>query len=213
MTSFTGLKGLRCSLLQVVGIQFMLGALFLFYGRTGRLQYFLWSAIFVPLALFAAWLLLCLTPVFGGGEPSFALSFFAIVGLPLVIFLWAEFSLQATRVRDIGWRPGIIIPALIAINLVNVLLDYVVGIKTFDIVFYAINIIATLVFQFTPSDAGDMFPPFATPRGAPQGQDASGRRSPAAPAAVNRQSSPQSFGQRRPTYPGEKVPFGRRGLT
>lgn len=191
----------------------MLGALFLFYGRIGRLQYFLWSAIFAPLALFAVWLLLSFTSVFEEGEQSAALSFFAIFGLPLVVFLWAELSLQATRVRDIGWRPGIIIPALIAINLVNVWLDYVVGMRTFDLVFYAINIVATLVFQFTPTDAGDRFPPFANPDGPSEGRDVSGRRAPAVTTPVSRQSSPQSIGQRRPTYPGEKVPFGRRGLT
>lgn len=192
----------------------MLGPLFLFYGRIGRLQYFLWSAIFVPLSLCAVWLLLyLLTPAYGGGVGSFALSFFAVFGLPLLIFLWAEFSLQATRIRDIGWRPGIVIPALLAVNFLNGVLDYGAGIRTFDIVFYAINIIATLVFQFTPSDAGDMFPPFSGSGSSAEGRDTSGLRSPAAPAAVNRQSSPQSFGQRRPTYPGEKVPFGRRGLT
>ncbi len=192
----------------------MLGPLFLFYGRIGRLQYFLWSAIFVPLALCAAWLLLYwLTPASGGGLSTWQLTFFAIFGVPLLVFLWAEFSLQTTRIRDIGWRPGILIPALLAINCVNGLLDYGAGIRIFDLVFFAINIIATLVLQFTPSDVGGIFPPRTGPERSPEGRDTVGRQFREAPAAVGRPSSPQPFGQRRAGYPGEKVPFGRRGLT
>ncbi|WP_370677442.1 hypothetical protein [Pleomorphomonas sp. PLEO] len=139
--------------------------------------------------------------------------FFTILILPFAVFSWVELSLQAVRVRDIGWKSGIIIPILLAINVGNLMLAYAFETRIFDVVSYAINTLAMLIFQFTPSDGEDMFSAFVIP-GLPLPNlrwDVFRRNRVEAPAPINRKPRQQPFEAHR--YPREKVPFGRRGLT
>jgi uncharacterized membrane protein YhaH (DUF805 family) len=93
----------------------MLEYVFSFRGRINRLQYFLGvlglATTLVILALVAFFALL------GGRRPESLASvllpaaLFALVALPL--FLWISLSLQARRLRDIGWNPIFVIPGVI----------------------------------------------------------------------------------------------------
>jgi uncharacterized membrane protein YhaH (DUF805 family) len=72
----------------------MLGFLFGFNARLGRMHYFLAT---IGLAVVTAW-------------PTIA---------AMVFFGWATLTLQAMRIRDIGWDPVCVIPAWIALVIVD----------------------------------------------------------------------------------------------
>ncbi|MGJ5176121.1 DUF805 domain-containing protein [Bradyrhizobium oligotrophicum] len=99
----------------------MLGFIFGFNMRLGRLQYFLASlglgAVFTILAVVMVMGLAGATTQNSGA--AFGWPIIAMIGL----FLIANLMLQAMRFRDIGWDPVCVIPAWIAI----MVLDYVVA--------------------------------------------------------------------------------------
>ncbi len=98
----------------------MLGFLFGFNARLGRMHYFL-STIGLAVVMTAV---------------CFAIAGYAVQsipsGMPLspglmawplivtgVVFAWMTFTLQSMRIRDIGWDPVCVIPAWIAILIVD----------------------------------------------------------------------------------------------
>ena len=98
----------------------MLGFLFGFNARLGRMQYFL-----ATIALAVVMTAICFAIAgslfqYGTREvlPSEALHSWPVI-LPAVFFGWATFTLQSMRVRDIGWDPVCVIPAWIAILIVD----------------------------------------------------------------------------------------------
>ncbi|MGJ4906237.1 DUF805 domain-containing protein [Bradyrhizobium sp. HKCCYLS2058] len=99
----------------------MLGFIFGFNMRLGRLHYFLASlglgAVFVVLAIVMAVGLAAVSPQSSALAISWPI--IAMIGL----FLTANLMLQAMRFRDIGWDPVCVIPAWIAV----MVLDYVVA--------------------------------------------------------------------------------------
>ncbi|MDE1995087.1 MAG: DUF805 domain-containing protein, partial [Rhizobiaceae bacterium] len=99
----------------------MIGNLFCFSGRIGRLRFFLWSVVFVPVAFFLMLLFLTLLFALGfhfDGSKTTAL----MILLPvLAVFFWTQLSLQVARIRDIGWKPLIIITALLLIDVADVI--------------------------------------------------------------------------------------------
>lgn len=187
----------------------MLGNLFLFSGRIGRFQYFLWRIILVPV-LTALALRMLAAPASGSSLDS---GDGAILLLVYGLSFWTEFSLEAARIRDIGWRPGLTILGLLVINGVILAIDFCFPVWSaqthfFGIFYTLFNAFVAGLFLLMPS-AGDSFiPRFSSPeagrdlprQGRPEPQV---RRSPFQAMPVSSQ----------PAYRHEKVPFGRRGAT
>ena len=191
----------------------MLGSLFLFSGRVGRLRYFLWSLILVPLVFFVSSFVLPLLFALGSDFSSPGAALFTVAIIPLFVFGWVELSLQATRIRDIGWNPWVVVPASFAFSAIHLLLDYAFQTEIFSIVSYVVNLLITLACLFVPTDGNNMFSGFAIPgiSLSASGSETSGGNRPK--PSANRQPQQSVPGSSRPTYPGEKAPFGRRGLT
>src|SRR3978361_990448 len=101
----------------------MLGFLFGFNARLGRMHFFL-----ATIALAVAMTVIC----FGIAGYIFrtrtggTLSDAALMTWPVIAaglgFAWVTFTLQSMRIRDIGWDPVCVIPAWIAILIVDKLL-------------------------------------------------------------------------------------------
>jgi uncharacterized membrane protein YhaH (DUF805 family) len=106
----------------------MLGFLFGFNARIGRLQYFLGSvalAIFMTMIIFAITSSAIHGSIGAHGAHGSAREFVASLKWPLIgvgaIFLLISFMLQSMRFRDIGWDPVCVIPAWIAIVVIDAL--------------------------------------------------------------------------------------------
>jgi uncharacterized membrane protein YhaH (DUF805 family) len=102
----------------------MLGFLFGFNARIGRLQYFLGSvglAIFMTMVIFA----IAFSAVHGspGLHGSAGEILLTQLKWPLIavgaIFLLMSFMLQSMRFRDIGWDPVCVIPGWIALVVID----------------------------------------------------------------------------------------------
>lgn len=195
----------------------MLGYLFLFYGRMGRLQYALWAWLFVPLIFILAIIVGGLVIAFGFGlhYDDLKTAMFALAGLLFAVLAWMELSLQAVRIRDIGWKPGVIVPMVIALNFVDLGVAYAIPALADDrglhtIVPSVLGVLYYAVLLFTPTDGQEILPFIIPGLSLPRvNLGFLHRQRPELPV----QSKPrqQSLEERR--YPREKVPFGRRGLT
>jgi uncharacterized membrane protein YhaH (DUF805 family) len=101
----------------------MLGFLFGFNARLGRLHYF-----FATIGLAVVMTIICfaIAQHLIHSVPSAALSSAALMTWPtlaaIVFFMWMTFTLQSMRIRDIGWDPVCVIPAWIAILIVDKLI-------------------------------------------------------------------------------------------
>jgi uncharacterized membrane protein YhaH (DUF805 family) len=104
----------------------MLGYLFGFNARIGRLHYFLSS---VALAVAMTVVIFALTMTAFRGIPKATHVSYDQVGWPLLtvaaIFILMTFSLQSMRFRDIGWDPVCVIPGWIALAVI----DHMVAIR------------------------------------------------------------------------------------
>jgi uncharacterized membrane protein YhaH (DUF805 family) len=98
----------------------MLGFLFGFNDRLGRLHYFLSTiglAVVMTAVCFAiASYAIQNTP--GGTDPSVGLIAWPAI-VSILVFLWITFTLQSMRIRDIGWDPVCVIPVWIALLIVD----------------------------------------------------------------------------------------------
>jgi uncharacterized membrane protein YhaH (DUF805 family) len=99
----------------------MLDFLFSFRGRIGRLRYFLGSmALSMPLVLMIVGIIGVVVSA-GGGKlpliPLLVMALFAVVSIP--VFLYSSLSMQARRIRDIGWNPLYVIPAWIGVGVID----------------------------------------------------------------------------------------------
>jgi uncharacterized membrane protein YhaH (DUF805 family) len=98
----------------------MLGFLFGFNARLGRLQYFL-STIALAIGMTAICFAIA-SYVFHSG-PRGTLQSESLMTWPTFVaigfFGWMTFTLQCMRIRDIGWDPVCVIPAWIAILIVD----------------------------------------------------------------------------------------------
>jgi uncharacterized membrane protein YhaH (DUF805 family) len=101
----------------------MLGFLFGFNARLGRLHYF-----FATIGLAVVMTAICFAIVqhLVHSVPRAALSPAALMTWPTLaaigFFMWMTFTLQSMRIRDIGWDPVCVIPAWIAILIVDKLI-------------------------------------------------------------------------------------------
>ncbi|MBB5575800.1 DUF805 domain-containing protein [Rhizobium paranaense] len=195
----------------------MIGNLFCFQGRIGRLKYFLWGYIFLPGAIFLTMLILPFLFIFGFHFDGSKTTALMIVVPAVAVFLWTHLSLQVARIRDIGWNPMVIVPAMLSLDVVDVTVGYLfpalaLGTKHYTIVSEVINAVYTIALLFTPGD-GDyavpaiVFPEIPLPK-SKKGIFRSTRSDAATPAEPPRPSS----GMPRPADARGQVSFGRRGL-
>jgi uncharacterized membrane protein YhaH (DUF805 family) len=99
----------------------MLGFLFGFNARLGRLHYFLAT---IALAIIMTAICYGIATYFfqstprGMLSPENLLKFWPTI-VAIMFFGWASFTLQSMRIRDIGWDPVCVIPLWIAIAIVD----------------------------------------------------------------------------------------------
>lgn len=95
--------------------------LFSFYGRIGRLSYFVHSLILIVLGatLIVVLAVAATTALYlaGGNSTSSALMGVIAGVAGAVPIVWSSFALAAKRLRDIGLEPILTLPALIAFSL------------------------------------------------------------------------------------------------
>jgi uncharacterized membrane protein YhaH (DUF805 family) len=160
-----------------------LGFLFGFNARLGRMHYFLAT---IALAIVMTAICFVIAGSIFHGTPRGMLNPASLMTWPViwagVFFAWMTFTLQSMRVRDIGWDPVCVIPAWIAILIV----DHVVAGKIpawslgqergGTIVGALTNLGLLLALMFWPS--GDYESPgFDAPRGNPsRNMDAAAER-------------------------------------
>src|SRR5258708_37585646 len=98
----------------------MLGFLFGFNARLGRMHFFL-STIGLAVAMTAVCFVIAMSAVQhapAGTEPSIEFATWPVI-IAIVFFVWITFTLQSMRIRDIGWDPVCVIPAWIALLVVG----------------------------------------------------------------------------------------------
>jgi uncharacterized membrane protein YhaH (DUF805 family) len=98
----------------------MLGFLFGFNVRLGRLHYFLAT---IALAVVMTAICFAIASYAYQHNPRGTLTAASLMGWPtiaaIVLFALSSFTLQSMRIRDIGWDPVCVIPAWIAIAIVD----------------------------------------------------------------------------------------------
>lgn len=202
---------------RLVGTSCMIGNLFCFRGRIGRLKYFLWGFIFLPAILFLAMLILPLIFVFGHHFDRSNTTALMLLIPPVVVFLWAQLSLQAARIRDIGWKPLVIVPAMLSLGVVDLIIAYffpalALGTKHYTVISAVVNAVYTIALLFTPSDDDYAVPAFVFPEiplpKLRKGIFRSTRSDAVTPVKPPRPSS----GMPRPADARAQVSFGRRGV-
>jgi uncharacterized membrane protein YhaH (DUF805 family) len=102
----------------------MLGFIFGLNARLGRLHFFLATvvlAIVMTAICFAIAMLVLRTSSPGAIRPEDLTGSWAIIAA-MVVFGLATFTLQAMRIRDIGWDPVCVVPAWFALVVVDHLL-------------------------------------------------------------------------------------------
>jgi uncharacterized membrane protein YhaH (DUF805 family) len=136
----------------------MLGFLFGFNARLGRLNYFL-ATIGLAVVMTAICFVIA-SSIYRHG-PGGKLSPADLMGWPMiaamVLFGCASFTLQSMRIRDIGWDPVCVIPAWIAILVVDHLVAGKVHAWALDqdhhgtIIGALVNLVLFLALTFWPS--------------------------------------------------------------
>jgi uncharacterized membrane protein YhaH (DUF805 family) len=101
----------------------MLGFLFGFNARLGRLHYFLAT---IALAIVMTAICFAIASYIYHNAPRGTLQSESLMTWPtlvaIVFFAWMTFTLQSMRIRDIGWDPVCVIPAWIAIIIIDKLI-------------------------------------------------------------------------------------------
>ena len=99
-----------------------MSSFFTFRGEIGRLR-FLLSCLTLGGGLVLTFVLLLVLSAGSTGGRSGGM---AALVMPLLIVLplglWASFSLQTCRIRDIGWNPVFIVPTVFLLNLADIML-------------------------------------------------------------------------------------------
>jgi uncharacterized membrane protein YhaH (DUF805 family) len=182
----------------------MLGFLFGFNARLGRLQYFLAT---VALAIVMTAICFAIASHFLQNGPRGTLQSESMMGWPtmaaVAFFGLVSFMLQSMRIRDIGWDPVCVIPAWIAILIVDKVIAGKIPAWSLDhqhngtVVGGLVNLGLVLALTFWPS--GDYEKPFndayRTPDGRPPRSSA---KTPAPSVAAERiaRASGADFGRR-----------------
>jgi uncharacterized membrane protein YhaH (DUF805 family) len=144
----------------------MLGFIFGFNARLGRLHYFLATIVlaFVMTGLCFLVAYSIFTTVPGGVQPTFAMMKWPVIALG-VLFCIVSFALQSMRIRDIGWDPVCVIPTWIAIMVVDFAIarkfpGLSIGREHYGtVVGGLVNLGMTLALLFWPGGENDYSPP------------------------------------------------------
>jgi uncharacterized membrane protein YhaH (DUF805 family) len=144
----------------------MLGFIFGLNARIGRLHYFL-SVIGLAVAMAVISFLIALAAYHGhprGTPPSLDVMLWPAIALG-ILFVVVSLTLQSMRFRDMGWDPVCVIPAWIAVEIIDVLIvkkfpglafghyHYTTGISA------VVNLALMLALLFWPSADSDTTPP------------------------------------------------------
>ena len=180
----------------------MLGFLFGFNVRLGRMQYFLAT---IALAIVMTGICFAIASYFYPYNPRAALPSAQLIGWPVIVaglgFAYATFTLQSMRIRDIGWDPVCLIPAWVAILIV----DKLVANKFPSLAYWhdapgtlvgaAVNLLLFLALMFWPggeyggADPGEADgKPDKPPRGAEAASVAAARLARASGADLSRRA-------------------------
>ena len=179
----------------------MLGFLFGFNARLGRLHYFLATiglAVVMTAICFAIATYVFHTTPKAMLSPASLMNAWPVIAA-MVFFVWATFTLQAMRIRDIGWDPVCVIPAWIAILIVDKIIAgkmpaWSVGHDHNGTVVGALtNLVLFLALLFWPS--GDYQEPFNDAYRMPD-KPAPRTVSPSGPAERILRASGAEFGRR-----------------
>ncbi|THD60138.1 MAG: DUF805 domain-containing protein [Bradyrhizobium sp.] len=144
----------------------MLGFLFGFNARLGRLQYFFATiglAVLMTAICFAIAIYVFGTTPRAMLSPASLMNAWPVIAA-MVFFGWATFTLQSMRIRDIGWDPVCVIPAWIAILIVDKIIAGKIPAWSLDhdrngtVVGALTNLVLVLALMFWPS--GDYQEPF-----------------------------------------------------
>ncbi|MGO8912502.1 MAG: hypothetical protein ACLQDM_24685 [Bradyrhizobium sp.] len=172
----------------------MLGFLFGFNARLGRLHFFL-STVALNIAMAVVGLVIANHAIHQSPKVQLAeeLTTWPVI-VAVVVYSWASFMLQSMRVRDIGWDPVCVIPAWIAVTIV----DHAVAVKFpawalghghhGTTVGAMVNLAFILMLTFWPSGEFAASPP-RPPDGPSRGRSA-------VPAARLARSAGTGFGRR-----------------
>ena len=194
----------------------MIDSLLCFRGRVGRLKFFLYSFVVLPAAFFLALLILPILYVFGLHLSASKSTALMAVAPPIAGFLWMQLSLQAARIRDIGWKPGVIIPALLLIHVIDLIVAYLFPAlalepKRFTLVSEVVYAGFTIAMLFTPSD-GDQAAPIIIFPEIPLPRFRKGIRRVRSGGATSVQPPLSPSGMPRTAAIRGQQSFGRRGL-
>jgi uncharacterized membrane protein YhaH (DUF805 family) len=143
----------------------MLEGAFSFRGRLGRLQFFLDSlALGVACFLFVVAVAFFVMPAKSTGLAMAVVIGAVVLFAPVVI--WVSLSLQARRIRDIGWDPVVVLVGWAALGVLDLVLAKLVpSLAVPDqhgtFIGSFVNLAMSLALLFWPSsdDAGDVSAP------------------------------------------------------
>jgi uncharacterized membrane protein YhaH (DUF805 family) len=176
-----------------------MGFLFGFNARLGRLQYFLAT---IALAIVMTGVCFVIAKhVFESG-PRGTLQAESLMTWPTLVaiafFAWATFTLQSMRIRDIGWDPVCVIPAWIAIVIIDKVVAGKIPAWSLDhdhsgtVVGGLVNLGLILALTFWPS--GDYEKPFNDAYRTPDGRSP---RAPSKPTSVSADRLARATGMER----------------
>jgi uncharacterized membrane protein YhaH (DUF805 family) len=186
----------------------MLGFLFGFNARLGRMHFFLGTIVLavVMTAICFAIAATMFQQMPRGFNPTEADFMTWPVMVAVVFFGWVTFTLQAMRIRDIGWDPVCVIPGWIAAAIVDGVIagkfpSWSLGHDHRGTVVGAlINLVLFGALLFWPSgDYDESGPTFDTAPRKPEGsllRPSTGRSAASAPAARIAQATRAEFGRR-----------------
>jgi uncharacterized membrane protein YhaH (DUF805 family) len=178
----------------------MLGFIFGLNARIGRLHYFL-SVIGLAIAMTGICFLIVLAAYGGhprGTTPSLGAIMWPAIAVG-VLFIVVSLTLQSMRFRDMGWDPVCVIPAWIAVQIIDALIakkfpglafgphHYSTGISA------VVNLALMLALLFWPSADYDSEPP---PLGEPRRPDPAPRGGTGSVAAERLARASGGFGRR-----------------